>query len=127
MANKKLNIFLCRRDILIEDLLSIDRMIKGCYCVSKTKCGKPNCKCAKGDEHRVERLVWREDGRGINRAVPKEDIEWVKEMTDNHNEYKRLRKKLEELDEKIAQQLDTLYTLRVKKSKQGKRYLNVGK
>ena len=127
MSNKILNNFLRKRDTLIEDLLNIDRMIKGCYCVSKTKCGKPNCKCAKGDEHRVERLVWREDGRGINRAVPKEDVEWVKKMTDNNNEYKRLRKNLEELDEKIAQQLDALYQSRIKKSKRGKGYLNVGK
>lgn len=125
MSSKNLNNLLHKRDTLIKDLLNLDQMLKGCYCVSTTTCGKPNCKCARGESHHVERLVWRENGRGVNRSVPKEDVAWIKEMTDNHNEYKKLKKKLDELDRKIAKQLDAIYQSSIKKTKRGKSYLKV--
>ncbi len=127
MSSKKLNILLRKRDVLIGNLQNIDCMIKGCYCISSTKCGKLNCRCTNGDRHRLERLIWREDGRSISRAVPEKDIEWIKEMTCNHNVYKKLRKQLNLLDQKIAQQMDTLYLSCIKKSKKGRGYLTVEK
>ena len=127
MSSKKLAFLLRKRDILIEDIQNIDRMIKGCYCISTTKCGKSNCRCANGDGHRLERLVWREEGRSISRAVPKKDVVWVKKMTRSHATYKQLRKKLNVLDEKIVKQIDTLYLSCIKKSIRGKNYLRIEK
>lgn len=44
------------------------------------RCGKPNCRCAKGEQHESWRLVWRgPDGKQQHRYVRRDQLEQVRE------------------------------------------------
>lgn len=59
-------------------------------------CGKPNCKCTKGDKHKSWCLAVRDQGRRkmihIPREFEKEVFEWV-------NTYRKLRQQMETISQ----------------------------
>ena len=42
------------------------------------RCGKPSCRCARGDLHTSWRLIWRENGRQRRRYVKAADVPAVR-------------------------------------------------
>ncbi len=50
------------------------------------RCGKPNCKCAKGEPHTAYYHVWHEDGRRFQRYVRRVQVENVRNACDLHRE-----------------------------------------
>src|SRR6266702_3336264 len=86
-----------RQEQIVHALLKIERMLKGSYCSVYTKCGKTTCWCSEGVGHKHSRLSWREAGKGRIRSIPPDDIAWVKQMTKNYSDFKKLLEKLTEV------------------------------
>jgi hypothetical protein len=47
-----------RRDALMRQAMRLRKFLRGSLVQTKTRCGKPNCKCAKGYPHTVLHLSY---------------------------------------------------------------------
>ncbi len=113
--------------VLIDDLLQMEDLLKGAYRDVLTKCGKPNCWCVNDKGHKHSRLSWKENGQGYVRAIPKEDVEWVLEMTANHKLFKKRLLKLVQTQKQLKSELDIYLEKAIKKTKGGRKYLQINK
>ena len=127
MSSQKINKLLKKQNSLIGDLLKFDRMIKGSFVIVQTKCGKENCWCVEGDGHKHARISWREDNLGRVRAVPDEDQDWVKQMTQNNRVYKKLMSDFLNIQSKINIALENNYKKIIHVTKKEKSYLIIEK
>lgn len=114
-----------KRQELVAELQSLDQMVWGSFCKIHVKCGKKTCRCQNGKLHPHHRMSWRENGKGISRAVPKEDREWVEEMTGNYRKFRGIRKEIVKLEDEIKSLLDEYEVKVVKKTRKGKPYLDI--
>lgn len=122
---KKIQTLEKTRQGVISELLAMKKMVWGSFCLIHVKCGKKYCQCSMGKLHPHRRMSWRENGKSISRAVPKEEHEWIEEMTGNYRKFRELRRKLQGIDEDINTLLDTYEEGVVKKTRKGKLYLDV--
>ncbi len=53
-------------------------LLPGHVQMRRIKCGKPNCKCAKGELHIAYYHVWHEGGRRFQRYIKKSHLEAVR-------------------------------------------------
>ena len=58
----------------IEGLLTRKPFIKGSVYELKRKCGKRNCRCQKGEFHKVIVISWSEGGRQYLKTVKLEEL-----------------------------------------------------
>lgn len=116
-----------KRQQLFARMVEMKKMVWGSYCKIHVKCGKKYCKCSKGQLHPHQRMSWNEKGKSFSRAVPKEDREWIKAMTDNYREFKQMRREITKLENEIKELLDSYEEFLVNKTRKGKSYLEVWK
>ena len=114
-----------RRQQAISELLSLRGMVRGSFCTIHVKCGKKYCRCQNGQLHPHQRMSLRENGKAFSRAVPKEEYEWITEMTENYRKFQQLRRELSELEKEAKRLLDAYEEQVVNKMKKGKSYLSV--
>ena len=78
----------------LTQLLSQRGVIRGTLLVRKRKCGKANCRCARGEGHESLFLVISENGRTRQLFVPKD---WESRVRLWVEDYHRARKLMEEV------------------------------
>ena len=92
---------------LIERIIQIKAIIPGTYKEVYRKCGKSYCWCAQKEKgHPFKRITWSENGKTRTKAIPDEDIAWIKEMTANYKIFRLNRQKLREYEQRIHKLLD---------------------
>ena len=79
----------------IETALSVRGEVMAAS-LSKTSkvCGKPNCKCARGDKHEVYQLSWTANGKRHSTHIRRDELDSVRSAV---KRYKRLRQSRAEL------------------------------
>lgn len=91
----------------LAQLLSQQGVIRGTLLVRKRKCGKANCRCARGEGHESLFLVISENGRTRQLFVPKD---WESRVRRWVEDYHRARELLEEVSriywDKVRQRRD---------------------
>ncbi len=87
-------------------------MIKGSVYELKTKCGKPGCKCAKGQLHHRMVLSASEKGKTKLRAIPRGFLVEVQSKVHCYQELRRVRVRLIELHKKMLQVMDEMEAIR---------------
>jgi hypothetical protein len=67
------------------------------------KCGKPNCKCAKGELHGPFLWIYqkKKGQKVVSTTVAKEKASEAKEMAGRYEELQRLRQQIRETDQKL--------------------------
>lgn len=85
----------------LGELLTRKPFIKGTLYELKTKCGKPNCHCFKGEPHKVMVLTWSEGGRKHLRVVRKDEMARVKKFTGNYRRFRKGRAEVGMIMKKI--------------------------
>lgn len=115
------------RQKLVMRLLDIGEMVRGSFCQIYVKCGKDNCWCKTGKGHLHQRMSFREDGKSHQRAVPKEEYDWIEDMTNRFREFRKLRKDIVKLEKSMKDLLNEYEEEVVKKTKKGKLYLEISK
>lgn len=85
-----------RRRSRLAQIAHTLRFLRGTLSLRNVRCGKPNCRCARGQLHVSLYLVQSHDGKPRQLYVPKEWEERVREAVRNHQEMQRL---IEELSE----------------------------
>jgi hypothetical protein len=95
---KLLNIFLARKSL-----------IKGGVYQSKSRCGKPNCRCVREDAlHVVWKLYWTENGKTKQRAVKKGTVYDYQRLTANYQRFRKARARLVKIYQEMIQLLNLL-------------------
>ena len=111
------------RSRLLSELLDVRIMLRGSYALVYTKCGKDTCRCKQGKGHPHPRISWSEKGKGITRKVPRDQIAWVREVTENYREFRSLRRSLISLEAESKKLLDDLENALIERTRKGMSFL----
>ena len=79
---------------LLEGVLARGALLKGCVYESRHRCGKPRCKCARGDLHVATALAYRGRGKQQNRHPPSGELPLLRRMTAEYQRFRRSRARL---------------------------------
>ena len=112
-----------KRSRILRQILDSRSMLPGAYNEVYCKCGKPNCWCYKEGGHLFRRITWSENGQSKTKAIPKEDIGWIKELTDNYREFQKKRRQIKELEALLKELIGEYAKAVIKKSRQKRDYL----
>jgi len=77
-------------------LLRDKGLLRGSLVTLKTKCGNPNCRCARGEKHLSTVVEQHNQGKTRMRTVRGKELKEVEQWIENYREAKQL---LEELSE----------------------------
>ena len=97
---------------LINPFFSDKPVIKGSVYELKTKCGKPGCKCAKGELHHRMVVSASEKGKTKLRAIPHGYLIEVQTKVRRYQELRRVRVGLIEVHKKMLQVMDEMEAMR---------------
>ena len=97
---------------IVEPFFSDKPVIKGSVYELKTKCGKPGCKCAKGQLHHRMVVSASEKGKTKLRAIPHGFLVEVQTKVRRYQELRRVRVRLIEVHKKMLQVMDEMESMR---------------
>jgi hypothetical protein len=97
---------------IVEPFFSDKPVTKGSVYELKTKCGKPGCKCAKGQLHHRMVLSASEKGKTKLRAIPRGFLVEVQTKVRCYQELRRVRVRLIEMHKKTLQVMDEMEAMR---------------
>ena len=97
---------------IVEPFFSDKPVIKGSVYELKTKCGKPGCKCAKGELHPRMDLSASEKGKTKLRAIPRGFLGEVKTKVRCYQELRGARARLVEMHKKMLKVMDEMEAMR---------------
>ena len=97
---------------LVEPLFSDRPVVKGTVYELKRRCGKPGCKCARGQLH--ARMVVSASERGKTRlqVIPKGFLVEVQTKVRRYREIRRVRARLGEIYRKMVRVMDEMEAMR---------------
>ncbi len=94
---------------LLDIFLARKPLIKGGVYQTKSRCGKPNCKCVKeGAFHSVWRLYWSEGGKTKLIAIKKGTVYDYQRLTANYQRFRRARARLVKIYQEMIQLINFL-------------------
>ena len=71
-------------------------------------CGKPNCKCARGEKHEVYQLSWTENGRRRSTHIRRDELARVQSAVERYRRLRQSRAELLKLASEAASLMDAL-------------------
>ena len=112
-----------RRNQLFRKLLAFGLMIPGAFKEVYRKCGKQNCWCHEKPGHLLRRITWSEQGLSKSKAIPEQDLVWIKSATQSYRDFRSKRREILQLEKTLKDLLDVYEKEIVKKSRQLRDYL----
>jgi hypothetical protein len=97
---------------LIKPCFSDRPVIKGTVYELKRKCGKPGCKCARGELHRRMVVSASERGKTRLQVIPQGLLSAVPVKVGRYQELRRVRARLGELYRKMLTVMDEMEAMR---------------
>jgi len=97
---------------IVEPFFSDKPVIKGSVYELKTRCGKPGCRCAKGQLHHRMVLSASEKGRTRLRVIPSGFLVEVQDKVRRYQQLRRARVRLIEVHKKMLQLIDEMEAMR---------------
>lgn len=98
---------------LLEDCFGREPILSGSLYTLRRKCGKPNCRCTRGELHESTVLSYRGQGRPRNISPPPEQIEMLRAMTEDYRRVRQARAKLVRWQRELLELVDALQAARV--------------
>jgi hypothetical protein len=95
-----------------EPFLSDKPVVKGSAYELKTKCGKPGCRCAKGQLHSRMVVSASEKGKTRLRAIPHGFLVEVQIKVRRYQELRRARARLVEVHKEMLKVMDRIEAMR---------------
>lgn len=78
---------------MTESLKPLPKMLAGCICAQWKKCGKPNCRCARGELHGPYFYrFWWSGGHQRKSFIKASEVEQVREACEDYRRFKTLRR-----------------------------------
>jgi hypothetical protein len=78
----------------LKPLINYKEFIRGTLSVRERVCGKPNCKCQRGEKHVSLFLTRSKDGKFEQLYIPKEKEELVRQWVKNYRDAQDLMEKI---------------------------------
>ena len=101
------------RKILETKIMNTGSMVKASYYERFIVCGKPNCKCTRGEKHGPVPWVTAGKGKGtVSTSVPAENVIKVKEMTQNYKEFRNAQKEIKKINGEIEKLIQNILQLK---------------
>jgi hypothetical protein len=97
---------------LVEPLFSDRPVIKGTVYELKRRCGKPGCKCSRGELHGRMVLSASEGGKTRLRVVPRGFLVEVQAKVRRYQELRQVRARLGEIYRKMVTVMDEMEAMR---------------
>jgi hypothetical protein len=97
---------------LVEPFLSDRPVVKGTVYELKRKCGKPGCKCARGELHARMVLSASDRGRTRLRAVPRGFLVDTQQRVRRYQELRRARARVVEIHRQMLKVMDEMEAMR---------------
>lgn len=88
-------------------------MLPGSLYLLRRKCGKPNCRCTRGELHESTVLSYRGQGRPQNISPAPEQVDRLRAMTDDYRRVRQARAKLVRWQRQLLDLIDALEAARV--------------
>ena len=98
---------------LLQDCFGREPLLPGSLYTLRRKCGKPNCLCARGELHESTVLSYRGQGRPQNISPAAEEIDALRQMTDDYRRVRQARAKLVRWQQQVLKLVDELEAVRV--------------
>jgi hypothetical protein len=98
---------------LLEDCLGREPLLPGSVYTLRRKCGKPNCRCVRGQLHESTVLSYRGQGRPRNVSPPPEQLESLRTMTHHYRRCRQARAKLVRWQQQLLNLVDALEAARI--------------
>ena len=102
---------------LLQDCFGREPVLPGSLYTLRRKCGKPNCHCARGELHESTVLSYRGQGRPQNISPAAEQIDALRQMTDDYRRVRQARAKLVRWQRQVLKLVDELESVRVQLGK----------
>jgi len=106
---------------LVEPLFSNRPVIKGTVYELRRKCGKPGCKCARGELHTRMVVSASEGGKTRLQVIPKGFLVEVEAKVRRYQELRRVRARLGEIYRRMLGVIDQMEAMRREELSSGKR------
>jgi len=81
----------------LKSYISNRELVRGTLSVRERVCGKPNCKCTRGEKHVSLFLTRSKDGKIEQLYIPKEKEELVRSWVRNYRDVQQLLEKISSL------------------------------
>jgi hypothetical protein len=98
---------------LLEDCLGREPLLPGSLYTLRRKCGKPNCRCSRGELHETTVLSYRGEGRPRNISPPPQQLGLLRTMTHDYRRCRQARAKLVRWQRQLLTLVDALEAARV--------------
>jgi hypothetical protein len=99
---------------LRQTFLDREPLLPGSVYTLKRRCGKPNCRCVKGQLHHTEVLSYRGGGRPQNITPRPGELEAFKQWTDGYRRFRQARAQLVKLQKQMMELIDRIEAERVR-------------
>ena len=99
---------------LLEDCFGREPLLLGSLYTLRRKCGKPNCRCTRGELHESTVLTYRGEGRPQNISPPPEQMNALRKMTEDYRRARQARAKLVRWQRQLLALVDELAAARVR-------------
>jgi len=97
---------------LVEPFFSDRPVVKGTVYELRRRCGKPGCKCAKGELHARMVVSASEKGKTRLRVIPRGFLGEVQEQVRRYQELRRIRARLVTIHRQMLRVLDEMEAMR---------------
>ena len=97
---------------LVEPFFSDRPVVKGTVYELRRRCGKPGCKCAKGELHARMVVSASEKGKTRLRVIPRGFLVEVQEQVRRYQELRRIRARLVTIHRQMLRVLDEMEAMR---------------
>jgi hypothetical protein len=101
MGNESIKTLEIRRSALLKRLAEVGPLVQGSYCTVKVKCGKPGCRCSRGEPHQACVLTRKVRGRTVTTHVPRDLRSEVEAWAQQYRQVMKLVKDISALSERI--------------------------
>ncbi len=98
---------------LLEECLGREPLLPGSLYTLRRKCGKPNCRCSRGELHESTVLSYRGQGRPRNMSPPLGQLESLRTMTHGYRRCRQARAKIVRWQRQLLTLVDALEAARV--------------
>jgi|SRR5690554_5614887 hypothetical protein len=92
-----------KRESLLKQNMNSGKLLSASFYERRTKCGNPNCKCAKGELHGPFPWIYqnRKGQKLISTSCVPDKVEQAKKYSENYKKFKGNRKSIDEIDSEI--------------------------
>jgi Family of unknown function (DUF6788) len=98
---------------LLEECLAREPLLPGSLYTLRRKCGKPNCRCSRGELHESTVLSYRGQGRPRNISPPPAQIDSLRTLTHDYRRCRQARAKIVRWQRQLLTLVDALEAARV--------------